>query len=47
MGRTSHPEWKRPFHVHAGSTMGNELCIVIEERLRENGWSLSQFTLES
>jgi len=27
--------------------MGNELGIVIEERLREKGWSLSQFTLES
>ena len=27
--------------------MGNELGIVIEERLRETGWSVSRFTVES
>ena len=27
--------------------MGTELGIVIEERLREKGWSVSQFTFES
>lgn len=27
--------------------MANELGIVIEERLREKGWSVSQFTFES
>ena len=27
--------------------MGNELGIVIEERLREKGWSVSRFTVES
>jgi hypothetical protein len=30
-----------------GAIMANELGIVIEDRLRELGWSVSRFTLES
>ena len=33
--------------IHAGGDMANELGSVIENRLREMGWSVSHFTLES